>query len=312
MWTAIIAAILAATLGGVGLGTTTHSNRKQDNIKENQIQNLVDQGMSRSDAEYLANQYMGTAFNFFDPSTWGKNHNFNTTAQAQDYQDYLNWKDQVGPMPEDVDIDAILRDSSNTIDKENAQINAIYDQILGRSNELFQDEMEANNQAYNDFANQTLSSQAQAQNMMQGSVRSELNRSQRNAISRGATAAMRLVSNINTQLGLQNQAAQNALNTSNILAQSLLNQRQAAASLRQDYTNNLNQDADRRAGLIQGSAERRTSYANARLNQANAIHDQKLDQWNNRLNSYGGTNPYVNTYRNQQIKNSTGRSSYGI
>ena len=84
----------------------------------------------------------------------------------------------------------------------------------------------------NDYVNQLLSNQAQATNAIAGSTRSELQRSQRNAISRGATAAMRLVSNINTELGLQNKAAQQSLDTSNNLAQMLLTQRQSAAQLR--------------------------------------------------------------------------------
>ena len=142
------------------------------------------------------------------------------------------------------------------------------------------------------------------QQAIAGSVRFELDRQQRNAITRGASAAQRLVTNINTQLGLQAQSAQQSLDTSNALAQNLLAHRQAQQGLRQDYFNARNQYNRDVASTISGQAERR--LAHGRAAKGNAIDDNEYayQAWEQRLNNSGlgslGEGIYRSRYGNRQ------------
>lgn len=157
-------------------------------------------------------------------------------------------------------------DSVNRLDQANAEITALYDQALQRETSAFQKELDYNNQTYGDMINQILTNDAMSQQAIAGATRYEMDRERRNAISRGASAAMRLVGNINTQLGLQNQAAQQSLDTSNQLAQMMLNQRQAGSSLRQNYINALNTNAYSKAGQINNYTGQRIGLSSDRAN----------------------------------------------
>ena len=212
-------------------------------------------------------------------------------------------------MPDYVDEEAINNLANQQIDSENAQIQALYDQMLGRSTDLYRTELNDMNTSYNDYVNQLMSNQAQATNAIAGSIRSELQRSQRNAISRGATAAMRLVSNINTELGLQNKAAQQSLDTSNNLAQMLLTQRQSAAQLRSQYAGDMNDYTANTANLMSGTAERKANYRDSMRNEAYSNYQNKMDRWEDNLNSYAGDSPWGSIARNRAIRNRTTNNS---
>lgn len=268
-------------------------------------------GLTSEDIDQIMNEYANTSkWKLFDSDTWGDD--FDVDAFNEDLQDYKSWKDKVGALPEYVDYDKVAADANAAIDAENAEIMQLYDEMLGRSTDMYEQNLAASNQMYNDYVGQMMSNQAQSQNMLQGSVRSELSRASRNAINRGASAAMKLVSNVNAQLGLQNQSAMNALTTSNTLAQALLNQRQAAMQTRNDYAGELNQYANNKAGLISGTAERKANYRDSMYNEQDKMYNQKLNQWEDKLAGYGGSSVWGNIHRNASRRNDGQSSKYGL
>lgn len=297
--------------GLTGFGAT---NLIQNEVRYNDIKNaeskLRELGLSNADIEQILSTYDNGKSQFLDGKLAFTNDvGFDTKAFNEALKDYESWKDKVGEMPEYVDEEAINRLADNAIDTENSQIQALYDEMLGRTTDLYKADLDASNQSYNDYVNQMLSNQAQTTNTIAGSARSELQRSQRNAINRGATAAMRLVSNINTELGLQNKAAQQSLDTSNNLAQMLLTQRQSAAQLRSQYGNELNDYTANKANLLSGTAERKANYRNTMRDEAYSNYQNKMDRWNDTLDSYAGDSPWGSVVRNQAIKN---RNSTGM
>lgn len=302
MWIALLLAALAAA---AGVGHDINVDRNTSDRRNYQSNKIADKyGIDQSSAEYIYDEFQGTPFKVFDPNTWGKRQTTDYDSLDRYYQDYLKWKDEVGDMPMAPDVDTIMAQAEQTIDAENAQLNDLYDQTFNRSNEALQQELLDNSAAFSDYRNQLLTNEAMQQQAIAGSTRYELDRQQRNAISRGASAAQRLVSNINAQLGLQAQSAQQSLNTSNALAQQLLAHRQAQAGLRNSYIDAMNNRDMQRANLIQGSAERRTNYQNQLYNQAYNNYEAKKDAWEDRINAYGGDNPFIDVHRRQALQNS--------
>jgi hypothetical protein len=257
----------------------------------------------------LEEEYGGTKFRLSDFSTWGADHDFDWDAFEQDYQNYLDWRDKVGEMPDEIDYDAVANLANAQIDAENAQVGALYDQMLSRSEGSYRNALAENNAMYNDQVNTLLSNSAAETNALAGSMAWQQKRATRNAITRGASAAQRLTASINAQLGTQAQASTQALETSNTLAQMLLSQRQAASSIRQSYNSDLNEYTGNKASLLSGTAERKASYRNSQLSAAESMHDAQMDQWNNRLSAHGGDGPFTDFYRKQQQR-SQGKSTY--
>jgi hypothetical protein len=267
-------------------------------------------GYGQSELEALLDEeYGGTKFNLFNADTWAADHNFDWDAFEQDYQNYLDWRDKVGEMPDEVDYDAVANLANAQIDAENAQVSALYDQMLSRSEDSYRNALAENNAMYNDQVNTLLSNSAAETNALAGSMAWQQKRATRNAITRGASAAQRLTASINAQLGTQAQASTQALETSNTLAQMLLSQRQAASSIRQNYNSDLNSYTSNKASLLSGTAERKASYRNSQLSAAESMHQAQMDQWNDRLSAYGGDGAFANAYRKQQQR-SQGKSTY--
>lgn len=294
-----------------GTGAYEADKAKEKKASEDEARKyLTEQGFDESYADQILNEYAGTDFNLFDGSTWGKRHTTDIDAMKRDYDEYQKVLGELGDMPAMPDPDAIASAADRDIDAENAQVLALYDQMLGRSNDAFQRELDSSNAAYNDYVSQTLSNNAMATNAIAGSTRYEMDRARRNAIRRGASAAQQLTASVNAQLGLQNRAAQQQLETSNQLASALLQQRQAAAQLRGDYVNNLNADASRRAGLISGTAERKNSLRRGYQSEAWDRYDANKERWNDRIYGALGDNPFADVYKRQQMRNAK-TNTYG-
>ena len=305
----VTALLLLAAASGTGALEADKANEKKASEDEAR-KYLTEQGFDESYADQILNEYAGTDFNLFDGSTWGKRHTTDIDAMKRDYDEYQKVLGELGDMPAMPDLDAIASAADRDVDAENAQVLALYDQMLGRSNDAFQRELDSSNAAYNDYVSQTLSNNAMATNAIAGSTRYEMDRARRNAIRRGASAAQQLTASVNAQLGLQNRAAQQQLETSNQLASALLQQRQAAAQLRGDYVNNLNADASRRAGLISGTAERKNSLRRGYQSEALDRYYADRDQWNDRIYGALGDNPYADVYKRQQTRNAK-TNTYG-
>lgn len=203
-------------------------------------------------------------------------------------------------MPTAPDLDAIRAESDAAIDAENADILAMYDADLQRRTDMYNQQMADSNAAYNRNVGQILSNDYQKNAQLLGTMRSEMNRSQRNALEAGASAGIRIAGNINTMLSMQNKQSQQSLETSNNLAQMLLNQQQANAGLRNEYGSYLSQDTANRAALKSGTVERKNAAYDSARAYANDKYDRELEDWEGRYYSkVGSTNPFAESYRSK-------------
>lgn len=285
----LLALLLAAGQSADPLGDEQEKDQLADLEKEYGID------LTNEERKYLEEEFGDKEFNFWDmANTWG---------DQTDYEGRKNWFDRISkalkelpPMPEmytSAELQDIYNRATEEIDAENTAIQQLYDSILNRQTDAYRSELDASNDAYNAYVNQILANNMQTQNAMQGAYRTELDRAQRNAISRGASAASRLVSNINANLGLQNQAAQQSLDTSNNLAQALLNQRQAAAGLRQQYSADLNTNAAQTADLRKGATERKHAYGTEQQNYAQYLRENDYNIWDQRITDEYGDDPVM-------------------
>lgn len=227
------------------------------------------QGLGLSDREWdaLIDQYMPEKFNLFsNPGALFESSMPDMDKFYKDLADVLPiYQEMMASVPKDLDLAQIYRDADAEIDAENQGILDLYDK-------MYSQELDTSNDMYNDAVNQILYNDAMNQSAIRQSARAEMNRQQRNAIIRGASAATRLVANINAQLGTQAQAAQQSLETSNNLAKMLINQRDAAMKTRREYANS-------QADLMRGSAERKATYRKAKWSEAESLQENDRQRW---------------------------------
>lgn len=203
------------------------------------------------------------------------------------------------------DAQEAYQNALGTISAENAEIESLYDQLLDQQTTGYQQQLQDINKSYGDYRQQVLGNQYAQNAQMSGTAQSEMSRSRQRALESGASAGLRLANNVNTLLSMQNQQASQSLQTSNNLAQMLLNQQQAAAGVRGDYQNALASDTSRRAELRRGTAERANAYGNSMLRTNQSIYDQQMEQWENDFDTNLGNNPFADAYRQQLRKQST-------
>lgn len=283
----ITAAVLAANAaanaltGGISTSTT---NKRNDSL----YNSLINQGYSALDAEAIVSQYGDTAANnFWDFGNYGDQTNYEAIAELTKMLDeaYTKFGDAPAMLSMN-DINDIENRAGLEIDSSNNQILDTYDQVMDNINSISQQNLIDNQVSFNDYRNQILTNNAMAQQQIAGSTRYELDRQQRNAITRGATAAQRLVANINTQLGMQAKSAQQSLETSNVLAQQLLAQRQAQAGIRQDYMNQSNSLVLNKANTMSNMPERKNAYQQNKVDYAMDKNQYERDAWDKNVTNY--------------------------
>lgn len=316
MWTSLLVGLLlaagAAAATGIEQGASSANTNDRNNAMRAWLrQNYPDLSPTQIDA--IVAQYGDTKGGPWDVSHWGDQSDW-TGLQAE--LDRINKANSVlGDMPEmptEDDLSRLQQEAWAAVDAENQQLLDLYDQSFKNSESLLQDELRQNAAMFGDYRNQVLTNNAMNQQALAGATRFELDRQQRNAITRGASAAQRLVANINAQLGLQAQSAQQSLDTSNALAQNLLAHRQAQQGVRESYLNAQNAHNDRVASILQGQYERRQNAGNAAKQNAINDYNYAYDAWNTRANDYFqgdslGRGIYSSSYgrrRNGQSNNS--------
>ena len=120
--------------------------------------------------------------------------------------------------------ESILADAEAAIDAENEELLASLNQDLANTSE-----------AYTNSRNALLTQQYQRNAQTIDTMASDMARARRNAIEAGASAGVRIAGNVNALLSAQNKMSQQSLETSNQLAQMLVNQRNAEAGLRNQW-----------------------------------------------------------------------------
>jgi hypothetical protein len=137
-----------------------------------------------------------------------------------------------------------------------------------------------------------MSSQYQQGAQLADTMASQMERSRRNALEAGASAGLRLADNINIMLSTQNKQAQTSLETSNQLAQMLLNQQAASRQARGDYDAYMMQDyTARNNARAQAYDEGYKQYQTAQ-----AGYERDLADWETAYQD----NPAANYYRSSK------------
>ena len=294
-------ALLAALGGGAAI------NRLGTDVSNRVLKDRALESLKGANADFLKNASNRELEGYLDAyktednnilNMWGllgDKYTYDTDSMLADLK---RLSDASANMPTAPDYEQLYTDAQKQIEGENAEILGMYDADKQRQTDLYNNLMSQNNAAYNRNVGQIMSNDYQKNAQLMGTVRSEMQRSQRNALESGASAGMRIAENINTTLSLQNRQSQQSLETSNNLAQMLLNQQQANAGLRSEYGNYLSQDADKRAALKSGTAERVENQYNNRVNSAESIYNSQMQNFENAYDATAGaTNPFANTYK---------------
>lgn len=204
------------------------------------------------------------------------------------------------PQLEDyVTVDSAWDTAKGIVDAENQK-------LLNSLNQ----ELQNTGDAYVNARNQLLASDFMRNQMTVDAMVSDMSRARRNAIEAGASAGVRIASNVNAIMSAQNKMSQQSLETSNQLAQMLINQRNAESSLRNQWRD------------FEGSTYQRTSdYANTEYSKGESRYNEAHSAWQrNRDAATSDTNPWNNVFdksRTQEYnktKNTTytssGKSAY--
>lgn len=171
----------------------------------------------------------------------------------------------------------------------------------------FNEELGSLASSYNTSRNAILSNQYQQNAQLMDNMTSQLDKQNRNALEAGASAGMRLAGNINTLLSTQNKQSQTSLETANQLAQMMVNQRNAEASVRGRYGDYMSQHFATRQDIkdsVYGKAYEKYDAAQQAYADADSNSEYSLNPaWSVRNSfkkhtpaspSVGNYNPYAN------------------
>lgn len=164
----------------------------------------------------------------------------------------------------DADLQPLDVEATNNEYLENVY-NPLYNELTelaDQQEQNYNQQMALNRQFYDATRNGILDNQYRSNAMIQDALQSDISRTRQSALEAGASAGVRIAGNINATLSAQNKQSATAMETSNNLAQMLLNQRQAQAGLTADYTNYRTQNLNQRANMEQ------SKYANMQSNLA--------------------------------------------
>lgn len=245
---------------------------------------------------------------------------YGTAADIDTMRNDLNDLASLAPPP-DLDVPV----ASDYIDSPEVLYGAIDDELSGdyrtantRLNleadnalQSFQDQLRESTDDYNRRASGILSNQYMANAQVYDTLQSDLRKSRQNALEAGASAGLRIAGNVNALLSAQNKQAQTSMDTSNALAEMLLQQRNAAAGLRSDYRNYMSDVNQRRTDLdTQRRTERENLYNqrhNAQTdayNTAMSSYNTQWDTWNQNVDAQPASNKFTSAYgaymRNQR------------
>ena len=214
---------------------------------------------------------------YFDETNYGlyKAHTFESDRFAKDYADMLAANAE---MPEAPDIEQYWQDAQDRANQE-------ADNSLDTLARLYDDERQSLASKYNTARSDLLSNQYRQNAQLMGTLTSQLDKQQRNALEAGASAGIRLANNVNTLLSAQNKQSQTSLETANQLSQMMVNQRNAEASSRRSYFNEQKDIKDAAYGKAQG-------YFDTEYNIADEAYQSKKTKWDdaNKFNPLWETN----------------------
>lgn len=196
-----------------------------------------------------------------------------------------------------------------TVESENKQILDRYAAQETRLQELL-DEATANyttdlqdvRNTYGNMRSDILSRQSQQNSQLMDTLQSQMSKQQRNALEAGASAGLRIAGNINTLLSVQNKQSQQSLETSNQLAQMLLNQRAAERGIRNDYNSYMRQNAADRAAIDSNRSDLELSTSSRVNSEYDSSYRRAQTAYNDNLDDFYrtyGDNLFAESYFNK-------------
>lgn len=200
--------------------------------------------------------------------------------------------------------DAVTTENQQMYDRYDAQ-EALLNQLRDSRTASYTSDLAGIQNDYSTARTNLMSQQHQQNAQLMDTMQSQMSKQQRNAIEAGASAGLRIAGNINTMLSVQNKQAQQSLDTSNQLAQMLLNQRAAERGLRTDYDNYMAQDAANRAGIDAGRNQVLTSTQGRVDSKYNTDYNVKNDAYNSNFTDWksaNSDNPFADSYYNYKTK----------
>lgn len=172
-----------------------------------------------------------------------------------------------------------LQEARDYIAEQDRASMAELDKMLADRTDSLNAELRGLSSSYDQARTGLLSSQYQQNSRMMDTLSSQMDRTRRNALEAGASAGLRLAGNVNTLLSTQNAQSQQSLETSNQLAQMLVNQRNAESSIRGRYNDYLSEDYSQRQGLRDSAESRAQQRSTADFRAAQSAYADSLTEW---------------------------------
>lgn len=310
-WTA--AAVIASLLGTAAMGTNSALNadtkglssaelsaiRKSLNSGEN-IEGVVNYG--DINAKLNQNEFWRTRTKaeqdaiireYFRSGYLDRNKSVAWDILLRDLGEYS----QVPEMP---DASEYIRDYNTIYGAAKADIEAENQMLLDSLNA----ELSNIGDAYSNQRNQMLANQYMLQQQTVDTMASEMSRARRNAIEAGASAGVRIAGNVNAMLSTQNKLSQQSLETSNQLAQMLVNQRNAESGLRKQWRDTQMSTYDR----IQDRTSSERAADQARYDDAYSSYESTL---NRSVTPGNKLAERMSKYKTNSAFSNTGSGNYG-
>lgn len=236
-------------------------------------------GMSQSEIEGILDKYWEE-----DAQAFSTEHSFDIDRLVDDYGAMYDAVDSRPEAPLMGDyLDAARAQAYGERDAALAELDNIYNQRVG----MYDDEMRSMASGYNNARAGILSNQYAQNAQLMDNMTSQMDKANRNALEAGASAGVRLANNVNTLLSTQNQQSRQSLETANQLAQMMVNQRNAEASVRGQYGDYMNQTFNTRQNIRNSAESKAQSYADANYGAAKNDYDIRAQRWDDRY----GSNP---------------------
>lgn len=224
-----------------------------------------------------------------------------------------NHLNQLSNLSSTTDLDALTRPDYDAIGAQSdaaidAEVQGLINEIEASKDareDLYNSQIADLNSIYDTSRRQILSNNYQQNTALTDTVGSELNKARQNALEAGANAGLRIASNINTLMSVQNKQNQLSLDTANNLAQQLLNQRQANMGLTSQYQSDIdNYDSEKR-NLNNGLTERKSNARANAYDEAESKYNSKVNTWNEDYDNATSGNYLADSYRSWLLKNNS-------
>lgn len=261
-------------------------------------------------APWLANlnltddQLIALLENYYEEATSpaGTSSSFGVYNLDRAYADYTKLLNALSTEPAEPVYADYLKDARAQIDSENAERYSALDKLLESKTDLYNDQLANLASDYNYSRNALLSQQAQQNAQLMDTLQSGMDRSRRNALEAGASAGIRIADNINTLLTVQNKQSNTSMETANQLAQMMVNQRNAEASIRSNYADTLTEDTEKRDSIRLGSEARAESLADTNYKSASNSYNTAKTNWDNAnaFNPMYAYKPQISKYSKSQ------------